>query len=87
MKRPVEVLRAAASGVRSQLSAVASQSERALLLGTVLLVSAVSAVVAYVLTQYYSVDVLSSLVSNPEDCILNWDPHIGRHCFSDYNLR
>jgi hypothetical protein len=52
----------------------------------VLLVSAVSAVVGYVLTQYYSVDVLSSLVSNPEDCIMNWGPHIGGHCFSDYNL-
>ncbi len=38
------------------------------------------------LTQYYSVDVLSSLVSNPEDCIINWGPHIGGHCFSDYNL-
>jgi hypothetical protein len=86
VKRPVEVLRAAASGVRGQISAFANQPERTLLLRTVLLVSAVSAVVGYVLTQYYSVDVLSSLVSNPEDCIMNWGPHIGGHCFSDYNL-
>ena len=70
--------------VRNQFSAVVDQSERTLLLSTVLLVSAVSAVVGYVLTQYYSVDVLSSLVSNPEDCMINWGPHIGRHCFSDY---
>jgi hypothetical protein len=86
VKRPVEVLRGAVSGVRDQVSVVVNQSERTLLLGTVLLVSAVSAVVGYVLTQYYSVDVLSSLVSIPEDCILNWAPHIGRHCFGDYNL-
>jgi hypothetical protein len=86
VKRPVEMLEGAVRALRNQISAIANQSERALLLGTVLLVSAVSAVVGYVLTQYYSVDVLSSLVSNPEDCILNWDPHIGKHCFSDYHL-
>ena len=86
VKRPIEVLRGAVSAVRDQFSAVANQSERTLLLGTVLLVSAVSAVVGYVLTQYYSVDVLSSLVSTPDDCIINWGPHIGRHCFSDYQL-
>ena len=86
VKRPIEVLRDAVSAVRDQFSAVVNQSERTLLLGTVLLVSAVSAVVGYVLTQYYSVDVLSSLVSNPEDCMINWGPHIGRHCFSDYQL-
>ncbi len=86
VKRPIEALRDAISAVRDRFSAVANQSERTLLLGTVLLVSAVSAVVGYVLTQYYSVDVLSSLVANPEDCLINWGPHIGRHCFSDYQL-
>ena len=86
MKRPIEVLRDAVSALRDQFSAAVNQSERTFLLGTVLLVSAVSAVVGYVLTQYYSVDVLSSLVSNPEDCMINWGPHIGRHCFSDYQL-
>src|ERR1700752_5182075 len=86
VKRPIEVLEDAVWALRNQISAVANQSERTLLLGTVVSVSAVSAVVGYVLTQYYSVDVLSSLVSNPEDCILNWVPHIGSHCFSDYNL-
>jgi hypothetical protein len=86
VKRPVEVLRGAVSGVRDQISAVANQSERTLLLETVLLVSAISAVVGYVLTQYYAVDVITSLVANPEDCILNWGPHIGNHCFGDYQL-
>ena len=36
------------------------------------------------LNQYYSIDVLSSLVSAPEDCFLDWATKIGRHCFSDY---
>ncbi len=69
VKRPIELFEGASSALRSQISAVANQSERTLLLGTVLLISAVSAAVGYVLTQYYSVDVISSLVSNPEDCI------------------
>jgi hypothetical protein len=86
VKRPIEVLRGTVSAVRDQFSAVADQSERTLLLGTVLLVSAVSAVVGYVLTQYYSLDVISSLVSTPDDCIIDGGPHIGRHCFSDYQL-
>jgi hypothetical protein len=87
VKRPIEMLEGAVSALRNQISAVANQPERTLLLGTVLLISAVSGVVGYVLTQYYAVDVLSSLVSNPEDCINeNWVAHIGRHCFSDYNL-
>ena len=86
VKRPIEVLRGTVSGFRDQFSAVANQSERTLLLGTVLLVSAVSAVVGYVLTQYYSLDVISSLVSTPDDCMMGWGPHIGRHCFSDYEF-
>jgi hypothetical protein len=80
------MLGGAVCALRKQISAAANQSERQLLLGTVVLVSAVAAVVGYVLTQYYSVDVLSSVVSNPEDCLQNWGPHIGSHCFSDYNL-
>ncbi len=51
-----------------------------------LLVSVVSAVIGYVLTQYYSLDVISSLVSTPDDCILDWRSRIGRHCFGDYQL-
>jgi hypothetical protein len=85
VKRPSEMFEGATSALRNQISGVANQSDRTLLLATVLLISALSAVVGYVLTQYYSVDVFSSLVSNPEDCInYRWLPHIGRHCFGDY---
>ena len=73
-------------GAPEPTSALADQSPRTLLIGTVLLVSVVSAVVGYVLTQYYSLDVISSLVSTPDDCILDWGPHLGRHCFGDYQL-
>ena len=38
----------------------------------------------YVLTQCYSVDVLSSLRTPPKDCFADWGMNIGRHCFSDY---
>jgi hypothetical protein len=64
--------------------AVGGQSERTLMLGTILLVSAVSAATGYLLTQCYGVDVLSSLLSQPEDCWGDWGVSIGRHCFSDY---
>ncbi len=84
MDRTVDVLRGAVSAVRGWFSTLASQSERNVLLGTVLLASAISAATGFVLTQYYSVDVLSSLVSVPEDCFLDWGAQIGRHCFSDY---
>jgi hypothetical protein len=70
--------------VQQRFATVASQSERNILLGTVLLGSAVSAATGFVLTQYSSVDALSSLVSVPEDCFLDWGTKIGRHCFSDY---
>jgi hypothetical protein len=84
VKRPLDALRGAISAVRDRFATVASQSERTILLGTVLLASAVSAATGFVLTQYSSVDVLSSLVSVPEDCFLDWGTKIGRHCFSDY---
>jgi hypothetical protein len=84
VNRAVEVLRGAVSVSRAQLVAVAGQSERTLLLGTVLLVSAVSAATGFVLAQYYAVDVFSSVVFVPEDCWLDWGTQIGRHCFGDY---
>jgi len=62
------------------------QSERTLLLATVLVISMFSAPVAYILATCYSVDVLSSLLSSPQDCWLDWGVNIGRHCFSDYPL-
>ncbi|MDP7720884.1 hypothetical protein [Mycobacterium sp. TY814] len=86
MNRPLEVLRGAATATRERISTVTSQSERTLLLGTILLVSALSAATAYVLTQLYSVDVFSTLLLVPQDCWIDWGMQIGRHCFSDYAM-
>jgi hypothetical protein len=81
--RPIGVLGGAHSAIHERLMAVSRQSERTLLLGGILLLSAVSAATAFVLAQYFSIDVLSSLVFLPHDC---W--HLGirvdGHCFSDY---
>jgi len=86
VKGPVELLRGAQSTVKGQVAAVAGQSERTILLGTVLILTAVSAVTGFVLAQYLSIDVLSSLVFVPDDCYINWDTKWGRHCFSDYTM-
>ena len=61
-----------------------TQSPRTLLLGTILLVTALSAATSYFLTQLFAVDVVSSLLNTPQDCWLDWGMGIGRHCFSDY---
>ena len=61
-----EVVGGAISAIRKRFAVVAGQSERTILLGTILLVSAVSAMTVFVLTQYYSVDALSSLVFIPD---------------------
>jgi hypothetical protein len=87
VNRSREVLRGAVSAIRERLWAVGGQSERTILLGTVLLASAVSLATGFVLAQYYSVDVISSLVVFPPgDCYLDWPTKIGRHCFSDYSI-
>jgi hypothetical protein len=87
VNRPREALSRAVSAIRERLSAVAGQSERTILLGTVLLASAISLATGFVLAQYYSVDVLSSLlVFVPDDCYLDWPTKVGRHCFSDYSI-
>jgi hypothetical protein len=72
--------------IRGRLSAVTAQSERTILVSTVLLASALSAATGYLLTQYYSIDVLSSLTYWPEDCWGAWGTNIGRHCFGDYSM-
>lgn len=72
--------------VRQQFVTVRGQTERNILLGTVLVLSMVSAVTGFVLIQYYSIDVLSSLVFVPDDCYMDWGMKIGRHCFSDYTM-
>lgn len=74
------------SGIRKRLAAITGQSERTIMLGTILLASSLSAFTAYVLAHYYAVDVLSSLTFFPEDCWGNWGTNIGRHCFSDYAM-
>ncbi len=70
----------------NRLSALLDQPARTIVLGAVLILSTVSAALGFVLTQYYSIDVISSLVSTPDDCILPWRAGIGRHCFGDYQL-
>jgi hypothetical protein len=84
VSRPVDVLRDAVTAIRDQLSELTRQSERTLLLGGVLLASALSAATAFVLAQYYSIDVFGSLTYIPEDCWLDWGTNVGRHCFADY---
>jgi hypothetical protein len=83
VRRPLEVLRGAVSAIREQLAAVVGQSERTLMLGSILVASAVSAAMCFVVAQYYSVDVFSSLTFPPDDC---WPMgmRVGRHCFNDY---
>ena len=86
MNRAVEVLRGAGSSIRQRFSAATSQSERTIMLGIILLGSAVSAATAFVLAQYFFVDVFSSHTVVPEDCFIDWGTQVGRHCFSDYAL-
>jgi hypothetical protein len=87
VNRPLEAFTAAVSAIRGRLLVVVGQSERTLVLGAVLLVSALSVVRGFVLARYFSMDVLSTLVIHvPEDCLLDWPAQVGRHCFSDYSL-
>jgi hypothetical protein len=73
--------------IHAAIRTVAGQSERSILLGTVLVASSASFVIGFFLSHYYSVDVLSSLiVFMPADCYLDWGLNIGRHCFSDYAI-
>ena len=39
---------------------------------------------AFILAQYCSIDVFSSLAYAPQDCFSYWEIKVGRHCFSDY---
>jgi hypothetical protein len=86
MNQPPEVPRGAVTAVWKRRSGRTRQSERTVMLGTILLASAVSAATGYVLTQCLSIDVLSSLLYIPQDCWLDEGMNIGRHCFSDYAM-
>lgn len=70
--------------VRERLWTLIGGSERTFLLGAILLGSVFSIVTGYLLMQSFAIDVLSSLLSVPQDCWLDWGMRIGRHCFSDY---
>jgi hypothetical protein len=84
--RPLDLLGDTVIATRDRLVAVTRQSERTVLLGAILLASAVSAATGYILTQCYSIDLPSSLLFTPEDCWLDWGINIGRHCFGDYAM-
>ncbi len=86
MKQPLRTLRDGVR-IRERVSIVAGQSERTILLGTVLLASAVTVGTGFILAHYLSVDVLTSLiVFLPNDCYLDWPTRVGSHCFSDYSI-
>lgn len=84
MDRPFEQPRGTFSAIHKRISATTEQSERTLLLATILLVSMVSAAMGYILTQCFAVDVISSHLAVPADCDTVWSLQVGRHCFSDY---
>jgi hypothetical protein len=86
VSRLVEVLRGGVTASREQLLAVSRASERTLLLGAVLLGSALSAAIGFVLAQYYSIDVLTSVLMAAKDCWIDWGMQLGTHCFSDYGM-
>lgn len=86
MNRPFGMLSNLTSVIRERIALIAGQSERTIMLSTILIASALSWAICFILTQYYSVDVISSLAWLPDDCFPNWDMKIGRHCFNDYSM-
>lgn len=77
------------SGIRSRPKSLcfADQTDRTLMLGIILICSALSAVTVFVLIRYFAVDALTSLlVTDPHDCVVTGLPRIGLHCFSDYYI-
>ena len=86
MNRSHTPLPRATSVLQNSLASLRAQSERSMMLAIVMLASACSAALGYVLAQYYSVDVLTSVTFFAEDCWGNWDTKIGRHCFGDYAM-
>jgi hypothetical protein len=86
MSRLVEVLRGGVTATREQLLAVSRAPERTLLLGAVLLGSALSATMCFILAQYYSIDVFTAVFMAAKDCWIDWGVQMGTHCFSDYGI-
>ncbi len=75
-----------ASTVRQNIASATSIPPRTLFLGTVLVASAVSISVCVILTQYWSFDVISSLLWVPHDCPHAWPLKVREHCFNDYGV-
>lgn len=65
------------SAVGGRFLAIADQTEGNILFSTVLLTSVVSSVMGFVVAQYYSVDVLSSL-SSSRTTVLDWGMKVCR---------
>ncbi|OBK30990.1 hypothetical protein A5634_14880 [Mycobacterium asiaticum] len=86
MTRLVEMSNDAIAATRVKVAALFCLPDRTLLLGIILSASTLSAVIGLVLSQYYAVDVVSSLLFPAEDCWLDWGTQIGRHCFCDYGI-
>lgn len=86
MNQPAKSRRSPVTAIREGYTAVTGQSARTILLGTILLASAVSVALSYILADPYSIDMLSTLLNGPADCWVDWGMNIGRHCFSDYTM-
>ena len=86
MNRPLEVIRGGVAAISQRFSAQCSQSERTILLATILLASAVSGTIFFVLTRYFSFDLASYLLYPADDCWMDWGMKVGRHCFGDYAM-
>jgi hypothetical protein len=85
--RHIDVPPEAVAAPRQQVfGSLRGQSERTLLLGTVLLASTVCAATGFVLAQYFSGNVLSSLLYVPQDCWFG-GARVGNHCFADYSAQ
>jgi hypothetical protein len=74
------MLQGAEAMIQGWHSAVSRQPERIVLPGGILLASALSGATPFVLVQYYSMDVLSSLVFKAGDCTATSNLGVGKHC-------
>ena len=77
MNRPAEMVRVANTAIREGVSAIRRQSERTLMLGTILILSAVSAAMLIVLSKYYWFDVSTSLLFPELDTDYDWSIYHG----------
>jgi len=81
VNRPLGVLRDVISTVHGAGLRGRGPTRAPLMLGTILIASLVSGAVFFVLTQYCSVDVFSSLGLVAADCFPNWEVRLGSGIF------